>query len=189
MRHGQADGADAAVQVKQLLRAVKLRKLRGRAVERLTLGMVDLVKGGGRDGKRDAQDAVFNGGGAPQRRIGIPQDDIGLAGVVAELHTGQPGQMFPQGGDQLLRMRQELAVDDHNHHDLPRDGAHANKERAYQASVGALVVDRDAEGVDVAAQQACGHKGLAGLQQAVFTGDDLMAAAAENADCGSLPHV
>ncbi|CDD53956.1 unknown [Ruminococcus sp. CAG:379] len=89
IRHGQADGTGATVQIQQRLAAVQLRKFPGNAIQPLRLGSVHLVKGMGGQLHPDAAHGIPDLRLPQQGFRPLTQNHVGACRIHIHANTGQ----------------------------------------------------------------------------------------------------
>ena len=80
-RHGETDGACAAVEIGDDLAAVRLGILQSLCIEPFRLKGVDLIKGKGRDLYGIAAHSIADSIASPKGHAAVAEDDVGLFGV------------------------------------------------------------------------------------------------------------
>ena len=182
--HGQTDGAHPAVEVQQQVVGGRGGVGGGHAVKLFGAGSVDLVERKGAQPHRHPAEGVLDKAGAVQDPVFPAEDDVGLVGVDVEEDGADVAEAGAQGGGQLGGMRQAGTGADQAYHDLAAVGSPAQKDVAHQPGAAGLVVGLDAVLVKQPAQGAADLVQDGGLQFAVGTGDDPVAASGVKADAG-----
>lgn len=184
VRHGQTDGAHAAVEIQQQLAGGQLGQLGGGAVELLCRQGVHLVEGQRPQPHRHPAQGVLDKPGAVEGQGLAAQDHIGVLGVDVQQHRLNGGELGPQLGHQLIAVGQAGAGADQTDHDLPTVGSPAQKQMPNQALAGLLVVGRDAVPCQKIAYRLGDLVQDGGLELAVRAGDNAMGAPGIEADAG-----
>lgn len=183
---GEADGADAAVQLHHRLPPGEGGKVQGAPVEYFRLRPVHLEEGGNGQPEAVAAQHLLQPVPAPEGAEAAAQDDIGFPGVDGQNHPRQQRRGGAQGLYQLLLMGELFPVGHKAAQDLP-GGVGAQEQMAHQPFPCPLVVSRDTEMLHPALDRGAAGRVRLRLEQAVGNVYHLVAALPVVAD-GAVRH-
>ena len=143
--------------------------------------MVHLIKRRHGEPERQAAELVFERVRAPERAVPLAKDGVAAARIDAEHHADAVRYGAAQPPDQLLLMRQALAVCEHADKALA-PAVRADIEVPQQAAPRLFVVGRDGKIAHIVPQRRGGGVRLRLLDQAVLNIDDVVRPRAVEAD-------
>jgi len=135
----QPDGADAAVGVHHRFPPCQVRQRQGLAVQHLGLGVVDLVKTAGGDGKPQPAQGIQNRTGTVKHLFPVAQHGAGSGRVDVMHHRYHPGRGLAQRPAEIAAARQFRARRDQGDQHLAVLGG-TQHHMAQQAGAPVLVV-------------------------------------------------